>query len=198
MYEKYFFSPVSNLKRQLMWYWENNILSQLLEEGKWFRKKYFQMVSQSLPHCMMFSMYQYLHIMTKASQTGKVVKFTKWFCYSLDRNHKIVVKATKVGSLYQIDHKPKHERVNFAKQPEIKEDVWHKCFGHLGVSSLQKLANKNLVDGFDFNLSKDLTFCEACSQGQQHCNKFTPSCRRADELLELVHTDVCGKMNEYF
>ena len=105
---------------------------------------------------------------TKASQTGKVVKFTKSACYILDRNHKIVAKATKVGSFYQLDHKPNYERVNVAKQPETKEDMWHKRYGHLGVSSLQKLANKNLVDGFDFNLSQDLTFCEACPQGKQH------------------------------
>ena len=133
---------------------------------------------------------------TKASQTGKVVKFTKSAYYILDRNHKIVAKAAKVGSLYQLDHKPNHERVNVAKQPETKEDLWHKRYGHLGMSSLQKLANKNLVDGFDFNLSQDLTFCEACPQGKQHRNKFTPSSRRADQLLELVHSDVCGKMNE--
>ena len=61
------------------------------------------------------------------------------------------------------------------------------------MSSLQKLANKNLVD--DFDLSQTLTFCEACSQGKQHRNKFIPS-SGADELLELVHSDVCGKMNE--
>ena len=46
------------------------------------------------------------------------------------------------------------------------------------------------------NFSKDLTFCEYCPQGKQHHNKFTSSNRRADELLELVHSDVCGKMNE--
>jgi len=37
---------------------------------------------------------------TKVSRIGKVVKFTKSDCYVLNGNHKIVVKATKVGSLY--------------------------------------------------------------------------------------------------
>ena len=105
---------------------------------------------------------------TKASQTGKVVKFTKSGSYILDRKHKVVAKATKVGSLYLLDHIPNCERANVAKQPETKEDVWHKRYGHLGVSSLQKLANKNLVDGFEFNLSQELTFCEACPHGKQH------------------------------
>ena len=94
---------------------------------------------------------------TKVSQTGKVVKFTKLACYVLDKNHKIVAKATRIGSLYQLDHKSNHQRASIVKHPEIKEDVWHRRYGHLGVSSLQKLANKNLVDDFDFNLSKELT-----------------------------------------
>ena len=108
----------------------------------------------------------------------------------------MVAKATKVGSLYQLDHKPNNERASVANQTETKEDVWHKRYGHLGISSLQKLANENLVDGFDFSLSQDLTFCEACPQGKQHRNKFTSSSNRAHKLLDLVHSDLCGKMNE--
>ena len=73
-----------------------------------------------------------------------------------------------------------------------KEDVWHKRYGHLGVSSLQKLANKNLVDGFDFNLSQELTFCEACLMANSTEASLTP----VAEVLDLVHSDVCGKMNE--
>ena len=41
---------------------------------------------------------------TRASQTGKTVKFTKHACYVLDKNQKVVTKATKVGSLHQLDH----------------------------------------------------------------------------------------------
>ena len=73
---------------------------------------------------------------TKASHTGKVVKFTKSACYVLDKSHKIIAKATRVGSLYQLDHKSNHQRASIVKQPEIKEDVWHRRYGHLGVSSL--------------------------------------------------------------
>ena len=41
---------------------------------------------------------------TRASKTSKTVRFTKHACYELDKNHKVVAKATKVGSLYQLDH----------------------------------------------------------------------------------------------
>ena len=99
----------------------------------------------------------------------------------------MVAKATKVGSLYQLDYKPNHGRVSVAEKSDSKEDIWHKQFGHLGVGSLQRLACEELVDGFDFDASRKLTFCETCPLGKQHRTKFPSSSTRAVELLELVH-----------
>ena len=108
----------------------------------------------------------------------------------------MVAKATKVGSLYQLDHEPNHEQASFADKSDTKEDIWHRRFGYLGISSLQKLAREQLADGFDFDATRKLTFCESCPQGKQHRTKFSPSSRRAEEPLDLVHSDLCGKMNE--
>ena len=47
---------------------------------------------------------------SKASQKGMIVKFSKSACYMLEKKHEMVAKATKMGSLYQLDHKPNHER----------------------------------------------------------------------------------------
>lgn len=131
----------------------------------------------------------------KASQKGKVVKFTKSACYILDKQHRMFAKATKVGGLYKLDYKLNHERANVVEQSESKEDLWHKRFGHLGVGSLQSLARERLVDGFDFDSSKRLTFCETCPQAKQHRSKFSASSTKAAEPLGLVHSDLCGKMN---
>ena len=132
---------------------------------------------------------------TKATQKGKVVKFTKSACYMLNKKHQMIAKATKVGSLYQLEYKPNHERANLAEKADTKEDIWHKRFGHLGVGSLLKLAREGLADGFDFDASRKLTFCEMCPLGKQHRTKFPSSSTRADEPLDLVHSDLCGKMN---
>ena len=59
----------------------------------------------------------------KASQKGKIVKFTKSACYMLDKSHKMVAKATKIGSLYQLNHKPNHEQSSFAEKADTKEDI---------------------------------------------------------------------------
>ena len=58
----------------------------------------------------------------------------------------MVAKATKVGSLYQLDYKPNLERASVAEKSDSKEDIWHKRFGHLGVSSLKKIACEGLTE----------------------------------------------------
>ena len=37
--------------------------------------------------------------------------------------------------------------------------------------------------------------CEACIGGKQHATPFLESTRRTKRCLELVHSDVCGKMD---
>ena len=155
------------------------------------------MVSQSRVHCMMSSTCPRSHITSSVLQKkGKIMKFSKSACYMLDKRHKMVAKATKIGSLSQLDHKPNHEQASFAEKADTKEDIWHKRFGHLGIGSLQKLAREELADGFDFGATRKLTFCESCPQGKQHRTKLSSSSRRAGEPLDLLHNDLCGKMNE--
>ena len=126
----------------------------------------------------------------KATQRGKMTKFTKVACYILDKEHTLIAKASKVGSLYHLDHQPYHEQANPAKSSEMKEDIWHRRFGHLGACNLQR-ARENLVDGFDYDQSKELTFCEPCVEGKQHRSKFPSNGRRrAEGPLDLVHSDL--------
>ena len=76
-----------------------------------------------------------------------------------------------------------------------KEYTWHRRFGHLGVGSLQKLADQKLVKGFNYDFSKEIGFCQACIEGKPHKTTFPDKGgRRAVEPLELVHGDVCGKI----
>ena len=74
--------------------------------------------------------------------------------------------------------------------------MWHHRYGHLGAQGLRQLAVGNLVDGFDYNTSKHLNFCEPCTEGKHHRSPFpVGGGKLADELLDLVHSDVCGKLN---
>ena len=64
------------------------------------------------------------------------------------------------------------------------------------MQNLQRLVRDNLVKGLDYNPSKYLDFCEACIEGKHKKTPFEVSgCKRATEPLDLVHSDVCGKLN---
>ncbi len=45
------------------------------------------------------------------------------------------------------------EKANVHK--DSKEQVWHRQYGHLGMQNLKKMCSESLVDGFDFDVSKD-------------------------------------------
>jgi hypothetical protein len=50
-----------------------------------------------------------------------------------------------------------------------------------------------MVDGLDFDLSKGVNFCESCTEGKIHRTKFpVEQDKKASEMLDLVHTDVCA------
>ncbi len=68
-------------------------------------------------------------------------------------------------------------------------------YGHLSNDGLKQLAVKQMVNGFKFDSEGKISFCEACTEGKHHRRPFpVVGGRRAKKILELVHTDVCGKL----
>ena len=74
--------------------------------------------------------------------------------------------------------------------------LWHQRYGHVGVQTLKSLVNGKLVERFDYNSSRGLGFCESCIGRKQHRSPFDSSERQTGDLLELVHSDVCGKISD--
>ena len=135
---------------------------------------------------------------SKATETGKTTRFSEAGCRILDAKRKLVAAGTRVGSLYYLDCLTGCQQINAAASvcQETRGEVWHRRFGHLGARNLQKLAKDKLVDGFDYDVSKKIGFCESCAEGKHHRSQFpTNGCKRSEEPLGLVHSDVCGKMN---
>ena len=75
--------------------------------------------------------------------------------------------------------------------------MWHLRLGHLGGENLKKLVSKEMVNGLQirgiFNQSNDI--CEGCMKGRQTREVFPSAEHRGRQLLELVHSDVCGPIN---
>ena len=107
--------------------------------------------------------------------------------------------GTKIGDLYYLKCRTSNVYSNMAESQmqKSKEDYWHRRFGHLRERNLQKLAKNKLVDGFDYDSCREISSCEPCIEGKLHKNQFPTSggkSAKAHVPLELVHTDVCGKI----
>lgn len=75
-----------------------------------------------------------------------------------------------------------------------KTSLWHLRFGHLNHGGLQKLAKKGMVHGLpEMDYTKQ--FCEGCVMGKHARSPFPMAEFRAKEILEMIHTDICGPIN---
>ena len=131
---------------------------------------------------------------SKASEAGKITKFDSFGCEIINNNGKVIAFATRVGNLYCLEVCRKTESINLAVKS--KEVLWHRRYGHIGEQKLQKMVKSELVKQFDYDASKGIGFCETCIGGKHHRTPFDSSKTHSTELLELVHSDVCGKISE--
>ena len=127
-----------------------------------------------------------------------MTQFDSAKCQILGANHRVIAQANSVGRLYFLNCKNYRgkQQLHTTERLESKESIWLCRYGHLGEQNLQKLARRILVDKFDFDSSKQIGFCETCVGGKHHRSQFpTGEHTRAKELLGLVHSAVCGKIN---
>ena len=130
-----------------------------------------------------------------ASSAGKITKFDKSGCEILNDRKRVIAFATRVGNLYHLEHSVKPQSMNVADK-KSKEKLLHRRYGHLGEQNLQNIAREELVRRFDYDASKQIGFCETCVGGKHQRTPFASSTTQTSEVLELVHSDVCGKMQE--
>ena len=70
--------------------------------------------------------------------------------------------------------------------------LWHLRLGHINSNKIHRLFKDGLLEPLDFD---GFTVCESCLKGKMTKRPFCAKGRRAPDLLELVHSDVCGPMS---
>jgi hypothetical protein len=71
--------------------------------------------------------------------------------------------------------------------------LWHERLSHLNMASLKEL--DAMVDGINLKEVPLHHVCEGCIKGKHQKMSFPKDgATRASQLLEIVHTDVCGPM----
>lgn len=113
-----------------------------------------------------------------------------------DKKGKVWARADRIGNLYYV--RQCQEVVNNIEMKSLSRkmiDIWHERLGHVNERDLKSMAKHGLVDGLKISDSDKLSECEVCAREKQACKPFpTGNQERTKDLLEIVHTDVCGPM----
>lgn len=137
---------------------------------------------------------------------GYAVHFEANSCTIHNRNAKQVVAKIQMEKNQSFPLTFNYAR-NVALKAHTNDEswLWHRRLGHLNFHSLKVLHQKNMVQGLP-SIEEIHDVCEGCALGKHHRQPFPKGVAwRAKEMLELVHTDVCGPMrtpshaqNKYF
>jgi len=112
------------------------------------------------------------------------------------------LKGERQGNLYCLRKLKNHDsaHLGLATNKSVPEtaEVWHRRLGHrtLDTGSISYL--KSRVSDFEIKGNTgerdERKICKTCAIGHQHKEPMTGSRGKAVELLEVVHSDICGPM----
>jgi len=143
---------------------------------------------------------------SKITDHGYEVNFRKKDAIVTDESGEMIFRADKIGDLYYINDRSSMKKVNKLVRKEnniamsvshakSEIDEWHYKLGHLNERDLKNMAKTGAVHELKFKSDQTMTKCEVCIQEKETRNAFPRSeGGRTKELLEIVHSDVCGPM----
>lgn len=120
---------------------------------------------------------------SKICSKGFNMTFTATDCKVLTKTGEVFASGVAEGGLYKLNRK--QEKAFVCNETE----KWHRRFGHISMQSMKKLMQ--MTNGFQLK-KVDEVQCVACIQGKHARDSFPTSNTRSTELLELVHSDLCG------
>ena len=98
--------------------------------------------------------------------------------------------------LLNLDRGDTHIHNIDAKRCKVDNDsatyLWHCRLGHIGVKRMKKLHAYGLLESLHY---ESFDTCEPCLMGKMTKTPFCGTMERANDLLEIIHTDVCGPMS---
>lgn len=135
---------------------------------------------------------------------GYEVMFTKDLC-NISKNGRVVLQGILNGNIY-VQNNESAYIVRTGYHSDHCWHLWHERFGHRNDSAIKSLFQNKLVIGATVRSCPANDTCETCLEGKLSRLKFPKvSERKSKNILDLVHSDVCGPMpvktpsgNRYF
>lgn len=132
---------------------------------------------------------------SRAVDNGLAVVFDGESAIIRNHNGDVVMKAVMRDGLFLL--KADSHKFMIAKGQMDDAIEWHNRYGHLNFQSLKEMSAKKLVHGLKIRDVPYKNECVTCAKSKI-CVKPFPSATtsRSQDLLEIVHSDVCGPMNK--
>ncbi|KAG7300019.1 hypothetical protein JYU34_017061 [Plutella xylostella] len=128
---------------------------------------------------------------SKIIESGCTVKFNEKGCIIRNSNGEIAATADRVNGTYRLNTNL-HQALSSVTSKGDCNFLWHQRMGHINYNDLDKL--QICAEGMKLSTQKEDAACTSCLEGKQTRQPFNHGGSRASELLELVHSDVCGPM----
>jgi hypothetical protein len=130
---------------------------------------------------------------SKLISEGFKVEFDKDGCKVNDVRGVVVAQARRDKNFYLLNLNVRKDTTHIAHSLEESRMLWHERLGHLNMASLKEL--DAMVDGMNLREVPLHHICEGCVKGKHQRTSFPKDgATRASQLLDIVHTDVCGPM----
>lgn len=122
----------------------------------------------------------------------KSVIFEGDSCKIRNKQGKVIAFAKMRNELYRLECESENSKDKvFAVSGNL--NLWHRRMGHICHSKLKDVKEANF--GLNFSEKEDGT-CTICLQGKQCRKPNKEDGTRATELLQIIHTDVVGPLNQ--
>nr|QHA33696.1 Gag-Pol polyprotein [Atrato Retro-like virus] len=125
---------------------------------------------------------------SKITDKGHTVIFKQKGCKVVNPEGKVIATGGRENDLYKLHQ----NQTSVLACTGMTEKIWHQRMGHLNNGSLRKLKN-GMANGVSYDDTNDEN-CEQCAVGKLTRTPFSNVGTRASEVLELVHSDICGPM----
>ena len=138
-----------------------------------------------------------LYSVSRLDDGGGRVDFRDGVCELRDGKGNVIGLGTKKNRLYRLTARALlsvNEKAHFASSPKLTWDQAHRRYGHIAVSSLQKLVKSGMVEGLNVDESSiPPTSCDACTQGRMAHKPFPQEAQnRSQTAGERQLSDIFG------
>ena len=114
-------------------------------------------------------------------------------CTGNSENNLYVLRPLTHNSLLNTEmfkvEKPKTKRQKISHDDTY---LWHLRLGHINLDRIDRLIKSGALNQLKLGT---LPICESCLEGKMTKRPFSGKGLRANQPLELIHSDVCGPMN---